>query len=479
MANFSITPGMGQGDIVGAINYLLANVGQGLQVNAGTGQIVVPNSVPNTIPYAWAYQYLYIAFAESFDGNVGFDQHNFVNKTYIGFWNTATQTFGGSQNPNQYVWYKLADGGFGTTNNLYYSVRSSYQVQFQVAETLSAPNFDSVDLWRIYDPTPVFPNPGYVGLDLSWITNATNVGADSSQGTVTALTVGSLYILDADGPNWIASDQITVQGAVELQLNSTTGLQTYSLTMAEQPVLFGENNFVEADNNLTYTTGSTSTDSVLTTPNIDINTVLTIAPQSSAPTNISTGSITVADRVNWDPVHITTGTAYPVFYNGATWTQLGGRLVHAMYQSTATQTIAVSTASYRMTLNVVDFSYGISQNAGLITLDGPGIYDLQWSGQFQNTSSSPENAYIWLRQNGVDVPRSAGEVTIPAKHGGTNGATIAGWNYYIEATTFGETVELIWGAENTSVSLPYLPPGTNPTRPATASLIVTIAKLTI
>jgi hypothetical protein len=202
-----------------------------------------------------------------------------------------------------------------------------------------------------------------------------------------------------------------------------------------------------------------------------------LTPLAAQPAVYSTGTIAVANRTGWDPVGITTGTAYPVFYNGQIWTQMGGKAVQAQYQSTATQVINTTTNGYKMTLDTVDFQYGITQNNGTITLSGPGIYNLQWSGQFQNSNSSIHDAYVWLRQNGVDVPGSNGILTLPGKHAGIDGSIIAGWNYFIQTTSTSETVELYWGVEVSAITLVNLGPQSSPTRPGTASLIVTVFKV--
>jgi hypothetical protein len=319
MTTFAIQTGASDIDKTGALNYVLNNVGQGLQVNAEYGTINVPNVAPNTIPYAWAYPYLYIAFANSFDGNLDFSQDQFQNKLYIGFWNTNELTIGGSQNPSQYVWFPVAGGGFSTTKQLYYSVRSGYQLQIDITDSFVPPLYDNIYLWRDY--TPLIGSS--VGLDLTWITNATNVGADGSGGTLAGLTVGMLYVLDADGPDWVDTSGITVQGAREIEVSTVIGGQTYSLTLAPQPVDYGENNFIEADDSLTYQTGSTATSSILTAPNIQSNALVNILPQSSEPDGVVLGSITVADAVTWDPATASTTTPYVAFYNGTAWTKLG------------------------------------------------------------------------------------------------------------------------------------------------------------
>jgi len=316
MTTFAIQTGASDIDKTGALNYVLNNVGQGLQVNAEYGTINVPNVAPNTIPYAWAYPYLYIAFANSFDGNLDFSQDEYQNKLYIGFWNTNELTIGGSQNPSQYVWFPVAGGGFSTTKQLYYSVRSGYQLQIDITDNFVPPLYDNIYLWRAY--TPLIGSS--VGLDLTWITNATNVGADGSGGTLAGLTVGSFYILDNDGPDWVPSDEIVVQSAETLFLNTVVPATTYYIAMGEE---VGNYSVFDADVQMTYQTGSTATSSILTAPNIQSNALVNILPQSSEPDGVVLGSITVADAVTWDPATASTTTPYVAFYNGTTWVKLG------------------------------------------------------------------------------------------------------------------------------------------------------------
>jgi hypothetical protein len=45
-------------------------------------------------------------------------------------------------------------------------------------------------------------------------------------------------------------------------------------------------------------------------------------PQASAPTNPNTGTLAIADRVNWDPASVGSGTAYVVWYNGSAWRRI-------------------------------------------------------------------------------------------------------------------------------------------------------------
>jgi hypothetical protein len=134
-----------------------------------------------------------------------------------------------------------------------------------------------------------------------------------------------------------------------------------------------------------------------------------------------------------------------------------------------------------MKLGTTDFSNGVtvvSNGSGLtrITFAHAGLYNLQWSGQFMNTSSSDQDISVWLRKDGTDIPGSTGHVTVPSKHGSVNGAIISAWNYFVSVTA-GQYIELMWHADSTGVTLQYYPAGTTPTTPTTASVIATVQQV--
>ena len=116
-----------------------------------------------------------------------------------------------------------------------------------------------------------------------------------------------------------------------------------------------------------------------------------------------------------------------------------------------------------------------------IVVENSGIYNLQWSGQFQNTDNQIQDISVWLRKDasgaGVDIDGSTGFVSIPARKSASAGEEaheIVGWNYFIELQA-NEFVEIWWSATLDSVSLQYYAATTSPTRPATASVIATLS----
>ena len=146
---------------------------------------------------------------------------------------------------------------------------------------------------------------------------------------------------------------------------------------------------------------------------------------------------------------------------------------YGSFQDFTSQTIASTTTAYVMTLNTTDYSYGVRiVDNSKITFDNYGTFNVAWSGQFQNTASADHDATIWIRKNGVDVIGSSGFISIPAKHGSTNGHTIAAWNYILNFEP-GDYLQFAWQAESTAVSLHTYAAGTTPATPSTASLIVT------
>ena len=147
---------------------------------------------------------------------------------------------------------------------------------------------------------------------------------------------------------------------------------------------------------------------------------------------------------------------------------------YGAFQSSVDQTAVVNTAT-AMTFNVTDYSNGVSVvSSSKITVTTAGIYNLQWSGQFENADTQLHDASVWIRLNGADVVGSNSLVSVPNKHGGVNGHTIAAWNYFVELQA-NQYVELWWSTDDTQVSLQYYAAGVTPTRPTTASVIATLS----
>lgn len=148
---------------------------------------------------------------------------------------------------------------------------------------------------------------------------------------------------------------------------------------------------------------------------------------------------------------------------------------HGAWQDTTTQTGNI-TSGTPFTFNNVDVADGVTLVSGSrLTVPVNGVYNFQWSGQFQNVENTIENVIVWLRINGTDVPGSAGQISIPSRKSATIFAkTIIGWNYFLTLTA-GQYVEIVWLPSVGSITVPSLPATlVAPIHPSTASVIVTV-----
>ena len=159
----------------------------------------------------------------------------------------------------------------------------------------------------------------------------------------------------------------------------------------------------------------------------------------------------------------------------------GGRFVRntcGSFYDTTTQTATANTATL-MTVNSTDTpnSNGIAiVDGSKITVDYPGVYNLQFSVQLQNTDNAIQDISIWLKQNGTDLVGSTGLISIPARKSASAGEEahgIFGWNYFVTMAA-NDYIQLYWSTTNAGVSIKYYAASTSPTRPSTSSVVATM-----
>lgn len=147
---------------------------------------------------------------------------------------------------------------------------------------------------------------------------------------------------------------------------------------------------------------------------------------------------------------------------------------HGAWQDTTTQTGNIAAGTV-FTFNTADVTDGVTLAANSrLTVPIAGVYNFQWSGQFQNVENTIENVTVWLRIDGVDVPGSAGVISLAARKTASIFArTIIGWNYFLTLTA-NQYVELVWLPSVATITVPSFPASVTPAHPSTASVIVTV-----
>jgi hypothetical protein len=134
-----------------------------------------------------------------------------------------------------------------------------------------------------------------------------------------------------------------------------------------------------------------------------------------------------------------------------------------------------------ITYNTVIFNEGIRLVDGSkMTFDYEGIYNFQYSIQWQNTDSQAHDTVVWIEYNGNPFPDSATYASIPSKHGSVNGTTVTAINFVGKAFE-GDYIELYWSGNSTNLSIHTINAGEittlSPLSPTAPSVIVTVTQV--
>ena len=149
---------------------------------------------------------------------------------------------------------------------------------------------------------------------------------------------------------------------------------------------------------------------------------------------------------------------------------------YGAFQDSNNQTAASTTAAYAITFNTTDFSNGVYlSNSSRLNVRNSGLYNLEFSIQFKNTTNDSQDAEVWFRKNGTDIAASNSRFGLAARKGAGDPSHIIGaLNFYVELVA-GDYVELMWKVSDTGVAIEHFAAGTSPTRPATPSVITTMS----
>ena len=159
--------------------------------------------------------------------------------------------------------------------------------------------------------------------------------------------------------------------------------------------------------------------------------------------------------------------------------RMGGRYINFPYgafQDSTDQTAASTTVAYAITFNTTDFSNGvILSNSSRLNVSNPGLYNLQFSIQFKNTTNDGQDVDIWFRKNGTNIANSNSRFHLPQrKSAGDPSHLIAALNFFVDMAA-NDYVEIMWRTTSTSVSIEHFDVSTSPTRPAVPSVIATMS----
>ena len=152
-----------------------------------------------------------------------------------------------------------------------------------------------------------------------------------------------------------------------------------------------------------------------------------------------------------------------------------GSIPCGSYFSNQTTTLTANVVT-TLTLNNTDANATIytALSNGSVQVTYPGIYNYQFSAQFENSDSQDHDVEVWAKVDGNNVYESATQLTIPSRHGSTNGAAVAAWNFFLVAEA-NSIFDLVVAANHPDVKVAALPASSSPfVRPSIPSLITTV-----
>jgi len=157
----------------------------------------------------------------------------------------------------------------------------------------------------------------------------------------------------------------------------------------------------------------------------------------------------------------------------------GGKFLnapHGAFQDSTDQTAANTTTAYAVTFNTTDFSNGVTiVSNSRITVADSGIWNLQFSIQFTNTTNSSQDVDVWFRVNGTNAANSNSRFGFAPRKGASDPYhIIAAMNYFLSLNAT-DYVEIMWRPTDIGVQIEQYAASASPTRPAVPSAIVTMS----
>jgi hypothetical protein len=157
----------------------------------------------------------------------------------------------------------------------------------------------------------------------------------------------------------------------------------------------------------------------------------------------------------------------------------GGKYINNPYgafQDGTDQTAANTTTAYAITFDTTDFSNGVTlSNSSRLNVSQAGLYNLQFSIQFTNTTNASQDVDVWFRKNGTNIDKSNSRFGFaPRKGAGDPYHTIAALNFFVSLAA-NDYVQIMWRPTDVGVSIEHYAASSSPTRPVVPSVIATLS----
>lgn len=155
---------------------------------------------------------------------------------------------------------------------------------------------------------------------------------------------------------------------------------------------------------------------------------------------------------------------------------------YGAFQDTTAQSATTTASEFLTTYNTTDYSNGIYvSNSSRVNVRNYGIYAVQYSLQFKNTSNAGQDIDIWLKKNGANIAGTNSKFHIPARKSSDEPSHLIAVTTLMVELQANDYVEVAFRVSSINVVMEFFnavtASSTTPAIPSTPSAILTVQYL--
>ena len=152
---------------------------------------------------------------------------------------------------------------------------------------------------------------------------------------------------------------------------------------------------------------------------------------------------------------------------------------YGAFQDNTDQSATTTASEFLTAFGTTDYANGIYiSNSSKVNVRNYGIYAVQYSLQFKNTSNDGQDIDIWFKKNGTNIVGSNSKFHIPARKSSTEPSHLIAASTFMFELQANDYIEVAFRVSNILVVMEHFAAvaasGTTPAIPSTPSAILTV-----
>lgn len=153
---------------------------------------------------------------------------------------------------------------------------------------------------------------------------------------------------------------------------------------------------------------------------------------------------------------------------------------YGAFQDNTDQSATTTASEFLTAFGTTDYANGVYvSNTSRVNFRNYGIYAVQYSLQFKNTSNDGQDIDIWYKKNGTNIAGSNSKFHIPARKSSTDPSHLIAVSTFMFELQANDYIEVAFRVSDILVTMEHFnavsASGTTPAIPATPSAILTVS----